>query len=162
VDNQWVVYSLYHGVGSNARSSKDVVLALQEAAYSTGLGVLSCMSMVSECYSNYILSNVIRISMGYIPSWKLDAKLRLLFIIYNSLFYLRISYLGFGMFAGYDPCSLAHSVARIPSGNPIYITDRDHMRSNTDLLKRPVLPDGEAVMPNESGQPTRGIVCENP
>ncbi len=162
VDNQWVIHSLYQGIKKVGRASRNVELALQAGAYGVGMEILNCMSMAPENYSNYVASNSMRVSMDYVPLWKLDAKLHLLFSVYNAIFYSKIAYPDYDMFITYDPYALAHAVIRILSGGPIYITDRRPEKTDIDLLKRIVLPNGESVSVDEPGLPTRDMIHEDP
>ncbi|MEM1611429.1 MAG: Sip1-related alpha-galactosidase [Sulfolobales archaeon] len=162
VDNQWVIHALYQGRESVAVASKNIELALQAGAYGVGMEILNCMSMTPENYSNFVISNLMRVSMDYVPFWKLDAKLHLLFSVYNSIFYSELAYPDYDMFMTYDPYAMPHIVARILSGGPVYITDRRPEKTNIEVIRKIVMPNGELVSPDEPGLPTRDIIYEDP
>lgn len=162
VDNQWSVESLYMGDIESARASRSVELALQIAAEEKGLDILNCMSMTPGNYSNFLISNIMRVSEDYIPFWKADAKLHTLFTTYNSLLFSLIAYPDYDMWMTYDPYSRIHAVARVISGGPIYITDRDPDKTDIEILRRIVSDEGEVVRPSEPGLVTRDIIFRNP
>ncbi|WP_449462256.1 Sip1-related alpha-galactosidase [Tardisphaera miroshnichenkoae] len=162
VDNQWVVHHLYRGSASTAEASSAVELGLQLASATNCLDVLNCMSMLPGNYSNYAISNAMRVSLDYIPMWKGDAKLHAMWSAYNALLYEKFGYPDYDMWMTYDPFARLIAVSRVFSGGPIYITDRDPDKTDVDLIKWITLDDGELVRVDEPGLITRDIVFRDP
>ena len=162
VDNQWAVHRLYWGFANDAEASRAIELALQLAAASNGIDILNCMDMAPGNYSNYALSNAMRISLDYIPMWRADAKLHTLWSAYNSLLYSHFAYPDYDMWMTYDPSARLIAVTRVFSGGPVYITDREPEKTNVELIKWITLSDGEVVRVDEPAVPTRDILFRDP
>lgn len=162
VDNQWIIEPLYLGVENAGSAAKKAQNALQEASVESGLEILNCMSMTPSCLFNYWRSNVVRASIDYVPFWRSGAKLHNYFCLYNSLLVSQIAYPDYDMFITYDEASLLHLIFRVLSGGPIYITDREVDKTNFDLLRKILLPDGDVVKPDEPALPTLDILFKNP
>jgi len=153
VDNQWVIRKY--------PKPDEIEEAVQLSASLNGLEVMNCMSMVPECYTNYFLSNIMRTSNDYIPMWKDDTKLHLLFNAYNSLFFSNIAYPDYDMFVSYDDYALPHLIFRIFSGGPVYITDKDPSRTNVELLRKVMIED-KILTVDFPGLVTKDILFVNP
>lgn len=158
VDNQ---ISIERYNGNIPRKATSIQSALQISSIINGLDVLNCMAMIPESYCNMFNTNIMRNSMDYIPLWKEGGKLHLALNAYNSLFFSGISWLDFDMFSTYDPLAKAHLILRVFSGGPIYITDRDISKTNVELLKRVILPNGEVVKVDFPALLTRDLLFSN-
>jgi|ECHhosMinimDraft_1075155.scaffolds.fasta_scaffold01096_2 hypothetical protein len=162
VDNQCSLRRSYVDISSAGEAARNVELGLQLASLTVGLDILNCMSMLPENYSNYVTSNSMRVSLDYIPLWIADAKLHTIWSFYNSLVYSAIGYPDFDMWSSYDEWAKVSAIARIFSGGPIYITDREPEKTNVDLLKKIVMSNGEVVRVDEPGTITRDILFRDP
>lgn len=162
VDNQCSLRRSYIDISSAGEASRNVELGLQLASLVVDLDILNCMSMLPENYSNYVTSNSMRVSLDYIPLWIADAKLHTIWSFYNSLIYGAIGYPDFDMWSSYDEWAKVSAVARVFSGGPIYITDREPEKTNVELLKKIVLSNGEVVRVDEPGTITRDILFRDP
>ncbi|ABW01856.1 Sip1-related alpha-galactosidase [Caldivirga maquilingensis] len=162
VDNQWSIHHLYRGFANDAEAAAAVELGLQLAATTNGLDVLNCMSMLPGNYSNYAISNALRVSIDYIPMWRTDAKLHTMWSAYNSLLYSNFGYPDYDMWISYDPSARLIAVSRIFSGGPVYITDREPEKTNVELIKWITLSNGEVIRVDEPALPTRDILFRDP
>jgi hypothetical protein len=162
IDNQWIIHSLYSSDYTAGLAARNIQLSMQLAAYANGLDILNCMCMAPEDYSYFLLSNAMRVSIDYIPFWKADAKLHTLFSVYNAMLFGNIAYPDYDMFISYDPYAKTHLVARIFSSGPIYITDRYPEKTDADILRKVILPDGRIVRVDKPGLPTRDVVLRDP
>ena len=162
VDNQWSIHHLYRGFANDAEATAAVELGLQLASTTNGLDILNCMSMLPGNYSNYAISNALRISIDYIPMWRTDAKLHTMWSVYNSLLYSHFGYPDYDMWMSYDPSAKLIAVTRIFSGGPVYITDREPERANVELIKWITLSNGDVVRVDEPALPTRDVLFRDP
>ena len=160
-DNQWYVRFAYP-YEPRGRSASSLELALQLAAGHYGMWILNSMAMTPECYSNFLLSNVTRVSLDYIPMWRGGARLHTMWNVYNALFFSHITYPDYDMWMSYDPCAELYAVAAVLSGGPIYLTDRQPEKANVELIRRIALPSGEVVRVDAPGVPTRDLLFEDP
>jgi len=161
VGNQRIMRALYWGAEKVGRAAKAVEYGMQLAAEEKGLEILSCMSMAPENYSCFVLSNLGRVSIDYVPFWRGDAKLHTLFSVYNALLFFSIVYPDYDMFMTYDPHALVHLAVRVISGGTVYITDRPPEKTDVDLLRRILTPDGDVVRVDEPALPTEDILLRD-
>ncbi len=162
VDNQCSLRNTYRDISSIGDAARNVELGLQVASAMHGMDILNCMSMLPENYSNYLVSNSLRVSQDYVPMWIGDARLHIIWSFYNSIVYSKVGYPDFDMWVTYDPWAKISAVARVFSGGPIYITDRDPNRSSIELLSMMVMPSGEVVRVDEPALPTRDVLFKDP
>ncbi|MFP3240667.1 MAG: Sip1-related alpha-galactosidase [Caldivirga sp.] len=162
VDNQWSIHHLYRGFANDAEAARAVELALQLAGSVNGIDILNCMSMLPGNYSNYAISNALRISIDYIPMWRTDAKLHTMWSAYNALLYSHFGYPDYDMWISYDPSARLIAVSRVFSGGPVYITDREPERTNVDLIRWITLSNGEVVRVDEPALVTRDVLFRDP
>gem|GEM_PF-221444 len=161
VDNQNDQPRFYAGQIPAMEGARNIHYCLQGAAYGTGLEILNCMCMTPENFFNWIVSNVSRASVDYIPKWKAGAKLHLMFCVYNSLWYSLFTWPDFDMFMSYDPYAWPHAIFRAISGGPVYITDGPLGEPNIELISKLALSDGKLPRPDTPAMPSRDIIFED-
>jgi len=162
IDNQYYIKLAYEDQIDIARASENIMISSQLAAHEHNMWILNSMAMNPENYSFMPLSNIARVSLDYIPLWRSAAKLHVMWSIFNSVFFSFITYPDYDMWMSYDPFAKLYAVASVLSGGPIYLTDRDPDKTNIDLLKKIVLPNGEVVRVDEPALPTEDSLFTDP
>lgn len=161
VDNQFDILGYVKGIIPVNRAAEAIQEMLQAAAYGQGLQILNCMCMVPEDYFHWLVSNVSRICMDYIPYWKDGAKKHIIYCVYNALWYSFFCWPDYDMFMSHDPYALPHAVSRAISGGPIYITDIPG-KTDEKIVKLLCFSDGRILRPDTPALPAPEVLYKNP
>ncbi|BCU66691.1 alpha-galactosidase [Sulfolobales archaeon HS-7] len=159
VDNQSGLVTDSYYLGRPVSVSRSIELALHGAACALGMSIIDCMAMNPENMFFFYGSHVIRNSDDYIPNSPDFAKLHAIFNLYNSLLTRYFGIPDYDMFMTHDRYSEFHSLLRVLSGGPVYITDIPGL-SRRDIIEKLTLPQGKLALPDSLLTPLGDIVVD--
>jgi hypothetical protein len=115
-------------------------------------GIINCMDMTADAYTNFGTSSVARAVEDYFPyqqgeTYNLqhgNAAAHVVQATYNALYFSQMVYPDFDMFQSHNPNAVFHALARTLNNGPIYLTDAPG-KQDFGILNKIVFTDGRSI-----------------
>ncbi len=162
IDNQSIARKYYSGldtVGSVARQLHRAIDASAEEFFDGQM--INCMGMASENMWSRPTSPVLRVSDDFQPENREWFTKHILQCSYNTLVQGQLYFPDWDMWWTDDGQAEKNSLLRAISGGPVYVSDKLD-RSRKEILEPLCLTDGQILMCDGIGTPTRDCLLENP
>lgn len=130
-------------------------------------GIINCMDMTAEAYTNFGPSAVARAVEDFFPyqegeTYNLqhgNAAAHVVQATYNALYFSQMVYPDFDMFQSHNPNAVFHALARTLNNGPIYLTDAPG-KQNFDILNKIVFADGRSIRSQTSLVPAQDCLFQ--
>nr|GMD57930.1 probable galactinol--sucrose galactosyltransferase 1 [Ipomoea batatas] len=163
VDVQNILETVGAGHGGRVKLARRYHQAL-EASISRNFpdnGIISCMSHNTDSLYSAKRIAVIRASDDFWPRDPASHTIHIASVAYNTIFLGEFMQPDWDMFQSLHPMAEYHAAARAVGGCAIYVSDKPG-RSNFDVLRKLVLPDGSVLRAKLPGRPTRDCLFSDP